>query len=265
MQKRIRHPLETKPRTVERADRNGRPVFEITPRVMTPLRVKLAEGVGCITTIATILLGAVGLSAVPGLLGHLAFPVALILGAMTGPLQRIAWRHILKKKKQIVISADHFSVKTILGWKHFDRHVEHGFVLYPHEQRTNELMRIEYRKAEAALNRQVYRPVRCYSDSFHLVFEYLGQPIKIVDIFGEEDARKVMNRIIACEKLIEGSRGHGKGTALEAKGDWKRGAGELPGPKREATKALPAPKAKLPQLTYQPVLKMAKTIVAPKD
>ena len=70
-------------------------------------------------------------------------------------------------------------------------------------------------------------PTRYYGDSFHVVFEYLGQRNDIATVYGHKDASAIVNRLKACDKRLNQLAGMGDEAALDPDDQWNKGPGEI--------------------------------------
>ena len=154
--------------------------------------------------------------------------MALALGAGLSiyPLSLI-WRFLLKKKTRIVMTAGRFSVKTWRGWKHFDRTLPHKFAVIAHDktQAEQDKRELQLRRDQAA-GRIVSR-TRYYGQSFHIVFEYVGQRHDVLTVFGQKQALAVAARLKACDGVLDRKAGMGEGVALDPDDQWDRGPGDI--------------------------------------
>jgi hypothetical protein len=223
----VKHPFADRPQTIQSVDEKGRPTYVVKARALTPVRAKCADALTFCGTLAAVagVLSGVGASGSPddwlwvgGFLGPLA----------SAPLQRLGLGRLLQKQREIALTADTFSFKTLTGWKHYNRHLEHSFALYRHDQAEEEMILQDLRVRKAAAKGSIIKAERYYADSYHLVFEYLGQRIDVMDIYRKKDAQRILNRLSACDAVVNAGLGQGKGTALSPEDDWTEGPGALP-------------------------------------
>ena len=225
--------------TYETRDDKDRPVYSLQVRALTPTRVKVAElAAGC-TTIATIGLGQMALAAGGAEAGaHIA---ALIATIATGPLQRLGWRHQLRKQTDLQVDPEYFAFKTGKGWQPYPREQVGNFARQPHLKAQKEARQIEFKQREATRKGQTYKPEYVFVDSFHLSFLNLKSGVKFLEVYGVDAADDILGEINSFLAITEGQRGYGRGITVDTKDDWTGDTGTLPQGETQEWGYLPAP------------------------
>ena len=154
---------------------------------MTPLRLKGAQALSGITAI---------------LIGALEGFVLYILGVTGLPLL-ISWMLImmvanylamefiiskLLKKTEVVFTPQEFRVRNRKGWDIYDRTLYHRFLMIKHDRAREEREKHELKTRRAQMQGNVIAPARYYDESFHIVFEYMGQRFDIATVYDEKRA-----------------------------------------------------------------------------
>jgi hypothetical protein len=222
---RVRHPFHGKPVTREVTDENGNLRIEVTARVLTPLRAKIADELAVWTTIA-----------VPALLilyvmNHDPSLPKLVFAAATGflrPWFEWVWRKGLRRTVKMVITAEEFRFRTWRGWRSFDRNLQHRFALILHDKARLERDRHELEERTAQQRKRVIKKRRYYQDSYHLSFDYLGQRNDVVTIYGRPEAQAVLARMRGVDEVINARAKRGDGTAMRPEDQWVEQPGAIP-------------------------------------
>jgi hypothetical protein len=126
----IRDPFDGDPKTWEETGPDGQPEFHIAARVLTPWRAKVADTLGELTAVTV----PVGL--VLYMIDHEASVIAMGAGAATYFLRALfekAWRELLKRKVQMMVTAEEFRFRRFMHWVVFDRSLPHKFSLKIHD------------------------------------------------------------------------------------------------------------------------------------
>ncbi len=220
-----RHPFDGKPETHEVADENGNPEFQVSARVLTPLRAKIADELALWTTVA-----------VPALLvlyvmNHDPSLPKLVFAAATlflRPVFELAWRKSLKRTLKMVITAEQFRFRTWRGWRTFDRHLQHRFALILHDKARQERDKHELEERTAQQRKRVIKKRRYYQDSYHLSFDYVGQRNDVVTIYGRPEAQAVLARMRGVDEVINARAKRGDGTAMRPEDQWVEQPGAIP-------------------------------------
>ncbi len=245
-------------KTLIQSDEKDRPVFHLEARALTPVRVKIADGLAACSTLGTCALIALGVDA--ALSGASIEPFVAALAALfTAPLQRKAARHVLRARREMEIAPEYFAFKTLSGWKHYPRNQVGGFSMPTHRRAKHEARQIEYKQRQAQLHGQVHKPSYVYIDSFELSFDLLQSRVKVMDVYGEDVAQDILGEIRSRRAIAEGARGFRRGKTLSPEDDHTGESGTLPlpGPVSRDRCALPGPEAgALPQIEHRMITEL---------
>jgi hypothetical protein len=221
----VRRPLDGKPETREETDDDGNLCFRVIARVLTPVRAKVADKLGETTAAAGALL--TGLYIVD----HNLPPIGLLFaGAIwfLHPLCEKLWREGLKRKVNLVVTADEFRFHGRMRWITFDRALQHRFALVIHDLAKQEHAKHELEVLKARKRGKIVQPRRYYQESYHFCYELLGQRNDITEIFGRPDAQAVLARLRAIDEVMNARAKRGDGTALKPGDQWVEQPGTIP-------------------------------------
>ena len=224
MLQKIRSPFAGRPATRQVADHNGAPAFDVQPRVLTPVRAMAASWLTGLGVVAGIGYGLVGVVSAPnpdsGMLTAAIFVPVVGGFALYGAL-----RSLLRKRVRLLLTLEQFSVKSLFGWKHYDRLLPHRFALLQHDWTQAEQEQQEF---QAAQQRKVIRKRRWYANSFHLSFDYLGQRNDVLTVYGPKEAMAIVTRLNACDNVLDALAHRGQGTPLTPADEWGDQPGAIP-------------------------------------
>jgi hypothetical protein len=221
-------PFDGGPATHERLDEHGNPVITVRICEWTPLRLKWAEALG---VIAGILIGALD--------GYVLY----ILG-VTGPALLIAWLLILMaggylamdfihgkmlKRTEVVFTPQEFRVKDGTEWFVYDRTLNHRFLMMKHDRAREEREKHDLQIRRAQMRGNVIAITRYYDDSYHIVFDYLGQRFDVVTVYDQKRATAVAARLKACDQVMDTKGKMGEGEVMSPDEQWGEVPGKLPG------------------------------------
>jgi hypothetical protein len=227
MLQKIRSPFSGKPATRQVLDRNGAPAFDVQPRVLTPVRAMAANWLTGLGVVAGLGHSLAVVAATPnpdsGLL-----TAALVVPLAGGFVLYEALRSLLRKRVRMMLTLEQFSVKTLFGWKHYDRLLPHRFALFQHDWMRAEQELAEFHAAQAQMKRKVIRKPRWYASSFHLSFDYLGQRNDVVTVYGPKEATAIVTRLNACDSVLDALARRGQGTPLTPADEWGDQPGAIP-------------------------------------
>lgn len=227
MQQKVLSPFAGKPATWQVADHNGAPAFRVEPRVLTPLRASVVSLLTKLGGLAAVLYGLVSVvSAHNPTLGMLAG--AMAAAAFGTVVLNRALDSLFRKRVRLMLTADRFSVRTLFGWKHYNRELPHRFALFPHDWTQAERAQQEYQMQQAQLAGKPVRKQSLYGNSFHVSFDYLGQRDDFMTIYGEKEAVAVVARLKVCDDVLDALSRHGQGTPLTPEGEWGDQPGAIP-------------------------------------
>jgi len=226
----IQSPLSGKPKTKELEDSKGKVSLLVTPRELTPFRALIVEAISRLGAAALIVFGTYYyIAPLYPYFKDMAVKFGIVLGAgwiLYKSLSFIlSW--VLAKRAKIVFSADHLKIKTLFGWKTFDRHLSHKFYLLHHDKtptgfEAQEMQAVRPSKMIKALDIRRY-----YEKSFHVVFEYTGTRIDIMTVYKQKPASTILARLKLCDELMDNQLKGNEGTALKPEDQWKEQPGGI--------------------------------------
>ena len=223
----IIHWYHGKPDTRQTVDREGNLTLTVIPRELTPLRAKAADALAVLNAYGILYLGFHFTDAHLQQNWVLGFMALSCVAALSMYPLSLIWRFLLKKETRIVMTANRLSARTWRGWKHFDRTLPHKFAVIEHDK-----MQIEKEKHDLQLRRdqsagRIVSRTRYYGQSFHIVFEYVGQRHDVLTVFGQKQALAVAARLKACDGVLDRKARMGEGVALDPDDQWDRGPGDI--------------------------------------
>jgi hypothetical protein len=221
----VRHPFHGKPLTREVTDENGNLRFDVTAQVLTPERAKIADELAIWTAAAVAALLILYVMKHDPSLPKLVFAAAAFF---LRPLFELAWRKTLRRTVKMVIAEQEFRFRSWLGWRVFDRSLDHRFALVLHDKARQERDKHEFEERKAQLRRRVIKKRRYYQESWHLSFNYLKQRNDIVAIYGAPEARAVQARLTAIDEVINARAKRSDGTAMRPEDQWVEQPGAIP-------------------------------------
>jgi hypothetical protein len=223
----IIHWYHGKPDTRQTVDREGNLTLSVTPRELTPLRAKAADALAVLNAYGILYLGFHFTNAHMPQNWVLGFMALSIVAALSMFPLVLFWRFLLKKKTRMVMTADRFSAQTWRGWKNFDRTLPHKFAVIAHDKAQAEQEQHDLKIREAQARGRIISKTRYYGQSFHIVFEYVGQRHDVLTVFGQKQALAVAARLKACDGVLDRKARMGEGVALDPDDQWDRGPGDI--------------------------------------
>lgn len=227
MKQTIVQPLSGKPSTRQGADKEGKPVFRIAIRELTPLRARIADA------ITSAIIGFSILTLVLWVfLAHKGPVDELIAGIVTMAAHAFALscacRVALRRTTRIVMKTATISVRRWYGWEHFDRNLEHRFVLLNHDKARHEQLRHDLAVREAAAKGRVIQKKAYYAESFHVVLAYAGHRRDLAAVYGPTEAMAVIARLQYCDRVLNEAMRMGGGVGQRPQDEWQSAPGDLP-------------------------------------
>ena len=227
MAKSIISPFDGRPLTQSVVGSDGKVMFRVFPRELTPVRAIVADWISILSCLG----GSTEVTLYLQTLENVANWVWF--AAIAGPwaLYPFAMRFVrvlARKQVRIVMTGAQFSFKTWRGWKTFDRRLPHRFSLTPHRLGRKEQQSHQLAIQRAAQKGRIITLPAYFAESYHLIFEYLGQAQDITAIYDRDRAMKVLARLKACNDVLDNETGHGDGIALEPEEQWTEQPGEIP-------------------------------------
>lgn len=221
-------PFAGDPPTRMKLDDKGIMTFTVMPREMTARRMKWYDALKGLAWLA--LYGAAFTlwlrKPPPGDLSGL-IPVLVVPWVLMALIKPPVYR-MLTVRSKVVFTPTEFRVRTWKGWRVYDRTLTHKFVMLVHDRAREENEKRELRTRRAAQDGQVINPPRYYADSFHIVFEHLGQRRDVLEVYDKTRALAVVARFNACDDVADNDARMGNGEVLSPDGQWGDQPGGLP-------------------------------------
>lgn len=114
------------------------------------------------------------------------------------------------------------------GWKVFDRTLPHKFSALAHDKTRAEQEQIDLAVRKEQARGRIIGKTRYYGESFHIVFEYLGQRQDLLTIYGPKAAKSVLSRLIACDSVMNTQTRMDEGISLDPEDEWSEDTGDIP-------------------------------------
>jgi hypothetical protein len=220
-----RSPFDGYPQTREETGENGRPRFCVTAKVLTPLRARIADKLAAVTAAVGGVLGIIYAS------DHDYPPIVLIaaIGIWFGkPLFEKLWREGMRRSVEIIVTEAEFSFRDWTGrWIVFDRNLPHSYALRLHDLAKRERDQHELQVLKAQQLKKIVQPRRYFQESYHLVYEFLGQRNDITEIYALPEAQAVQKRLRTIDDVLKASAARGKGTPLKPEDEWATDTGVI--------------------------------------
>ena len=134
----------------------------------------------------------------------------------------------MAKETLAMFTPKEFRVKTFWGWRTYDRTLTHRFVMLKHDKTREERARHEAIIRAGQQQGRFIQPKPIYGDSFHIIFEYLGQRIDVATVYNQRRATAVAARMKACDKVMDTANKMGEGEVLNPSEQWGNIPGSLP-------------------------------------
>ena len=119
-----------------------------------------------------------------------------------------------------MFTPERFVIREVWGWKHFDRRIQHRFLLRSHDRGPDEKQDNENKLNQAKAEGKVASTSVYYGKSHHLIFEYYGQRIDLLDVYRSEIAARLLSHLQACDALMDAADKSGSGQALCPEDEW---------------------------------------------
>ncbi len=220
-------PLEGEPLAREITLVGGAPAFEVTIAELTPERKKALDDFQSLAVMATAgplaLLGLTAMNQTAGV-GLLICGTAAMLGFAVS--KGVAGA--MKVRTRLIISADRFSFQAKGGWRHFDRRVRHRLRWSLHDKAREEKDEHVFEERKDSIKRRAKKRERLYQDSYHIVYEQLGQRYDIAAVYGQLEAQRVLAKLKALDELADNLGRKGGGAPLQPDDEWGDQPGDIP-------------------------------------
>jgi hypothetical protein len=222
----VRHPFAGYPATREEIGTDGTVAFHVTARVLTPIRARIADQLGTVTAVAVTVICVLYVA------DRSSNLLALVLAGSTWflrPAFERIWREALRRSLQLVVTKTEFRCRLWLQWIVFDRSLPHKLALKFHDLARWERDQHELKVLKAQQVKKIVQPRRYYQESYHFVYELLGQRNDIGEIFGKPDADAVLRRLNAIDEVLNARARRSDGTPLRPGDQWAEQPGAIPG------------------------------------
>lgn len=146
---------------------------------------------------------------------------------VTAMASRNGLYHLFRKPKSVMFTPDGFEVRGLFGAKAYKRDISHNFSIRQHHKTERE---------DAICNFFEYRlpwwlilkPFKRYlGEAYYVTFEYMGQRNNLMLVYKHKTAEKILNRLNACDKIMDGAAGNGRGEVLRPEDEWPTQTGSL--------------------------------------
>ena len=101
---------------------------------------------------------------------------AIVVPVVGGFVLYGALRSLLRKRFRLMLTLEQFSVKTLFGWKHYDRLLPHRFALLQHDWTQAEQEQQEFQAAQAQMKGKLLRRARWYASSSPVPWPFRPKP-----------------------------------------------------------------------------------------
>jgi hypothetical protein len=197
----VRHPLAGYPSTIERSDDRGLPAYEIVPQEWTPEgAIRKAQALRVLKVLLAVW-------TVYEWYNHGWSWVALVvMGIVSLIVFQAASRlsdRLIRKKTKLVLTCDFVSVlRDGQDWEHIRYSEITGFTLRGHDFARDEQLQLEYDAQRASQRQVALRKRLYYGESFHISTVHLGQQVDLFTVYGQKDARAIVERLQLCYRML---------------------------------------------------------------
>jgi hypothetical protein len=226
-QERMVSPFEGEPATVTRTAPDGAPEIAVTITELTPEGAKLLDDLNAFCPM--LLSGLYLWGILKADLTDLYLMAAGFVGVLIVSAFLLAYLHgLITVTTVTVFKPAAFRVCRGKVWQVYDRTLTHRFLMMKHDSARQERESHDLRIRRAQKQGRVISPKRYYDESFHIVFEYLGQRMDIATVYDQRRAMAVAARLKACDKLMD-TKQLGDGEVMSPDEQWGELPGKLPG------------------------------------
>ena len=223
----VTSPFEGEPRTVFWTDVQGKQRVRVFIHELTPRRAKAADSLSGLSAFALWCLSVYGLGSNEIESAGL-WAAAMVSPLLTNPVLRFLFRKALRKQTVAEFTADRFRVNKLWGYKDYDRTLTHRFLMMKHDTAQEEREEQQLRVQRERTRGRVIAPKRYYDDSFHIIFDYMGQRFDVAEVFAQVRATAVTARLKACDQLMDTQLQMSEGEALNPGDQWGETPGRVP-------------------------------------
>jgi hypothetical protein len=223
-------PFDGKPLThMIKSSGGGLAAVVIEPVVLTPLRAKFADFLGGVSAFALMGLSLALVDLCDRPAGYWWFIALLWPWPFTVLLQK-CWRILLRRRSVLMFTTGQFSVRHGEGRTTvYDREIPHRFRLdNRHEKARKEAERHEVIQARAGAKGMIIRKTKYQRETLHLMIDYRGQPRKVMEIMGQDDALLVLARVKAIDEVMDELVKMGRALTKGPKSEWDDMPGKIP-------------------------------------
>ena len=229
-QMKIESPLSGKPRTRELIDEKGEKILKVKPRELTPLRALLIEAISKLSSAILIVLG-MYYAIYPAYPDYkemgILFGTTLVSGLVLYKITSITLSWIFRKGATILFSTNQLKIKTLFGWKIYDRRLPHKFYLLQHDKTPTGFDKQEMQTTRPSKTKKALDIRRYYEKSCHVVFEYASTRIDIMTVYKQKPASTILARFNLCDKMMDNELEGGNGLAQKPEDQWGVPVGEI--------------------------------------
>lgn len=200
--------------------------YGIHARHLTPMRARISDKLSLLAGIAA-LYGLFKLTDSIQLEWYIILFAYVIIPIAVPWVTRYAFYELFKKNTVVKFETERFHRCGFVQRRTYDRNISHSFAIYRHHRAEGE------DRICAALERLLPRvltlkPFKRYiGASRYIAFEYMDQRQDLMLVYKERTARKILARLNACDKLMDGVAGNGRGEVLKPEAEWSNHGGSI--------------------------------------
>ncbi|MCE6978594.1 hypothetical protein EI534_14630 [Pseudomonas frederiksbergensis] len=223
----MKSPLLGRPPTRQTTDKSGLLSFKVSPRELTPNKARLADGISTLIGLVLAFANFIPLLHERRLISP-DLVTAIGVTVFGYYLLRLVTLEACRVTTRIELRMGQIKVRRLTGWESYDRHVEHRFVLLPHDEAEHEQRCHDLATRKAAANGQVVQPPIYFGNSFHVVLMYAGHRIDLLTVYGRPQAAAIVARLQHCDQRLDAeAKRIGAGTNPHTDGEWHHTSGGL--------------------------------------
>lgn len=201
--------------------------FRVRPCELSPEGIKKADSIGAIFSLFAWVIGIFLLCGIKPA-NPLIWLGSIIVLSLSYPVfikMALAGQY---RKGIFEFTADTFRVWTGRQWLAYDRTLKHRFVMMPHDRAREEEEERELQRANAQKQGRAVNPKRYYSDSYHIILQYMGQRHDLMTVYDKKRASAVLARLKVCDEVMDNALKMGEGEAMAPHDQWDNQPGDLP-------------------------------------
>jgi hypothetical protein len=220
-------PFQGEPLTTLTKDKHGNPAMLVNIIENTPKSASWANGLtGLCVFIVLVLLFFVGTGS-----GNVVLWIICVIVSFSLPskIEKFFYSE-MAKRTDVMFTPTEFWVKADGGsWLVYDRTLTHRFMMMKHDKARDERELHDRQKLRAQKRGDIIAPKRYFDESFHIIFDYMGQRVDVVTVYDQKRATAVAARLKACDKVMDTKNQMGEGEVLNPGEQWGQAPGNLPG------------------------------------